>query len=181
MKKTVVMIVLVLIAAAGCKQQRQETQSPAGPVTYPGSVVMKSPEEIRQLEELAKRAPMNADAWTALGNALMDSNRFGEAVDAYQKSLAINPKNVDVRVDMGTCLKNSGKPQRAVEEYRKAIQIDPNHRNAHRNMGVVLAFDLHDSKGAIREFEKYLELTPNAPDAANVRQTVDALKTGKIQ
>ncbi len=181
MKKTVVIIVLVLIAAAGCKQQRQETQSPAGPATYPGGATMKSPEEIKQLEELAKMAPMNADAWTTLGNAFMDSNRFAEAVDAYQKSLAINPKNVDVRVDMGTCLKNSGRPQQAVEEYRKAIQIDPNHRNAHRNMGVVLAFDLHDSKGAIREFEKYLELMPNAPDAANVRQTIDALKTKKIQ
>ncbi len=182
MKKTVAMIVLLLITAAGCKQQqqqRQETQSPAGPVAYPGGVIMKSPEEIKQLEELTKRAPMNADAWTALGNALMDSNRFKEAVDAYQKSLAINPKNVDVRVDMGTCLKNSGRPQQAIEEYRKAIQIDPNHLNAHRNMGVVLAFDLHDSKGAIREFEKYLELTPNAPDAANIRQTVDALKAGK--
>ncbi len=118
---------------------------------------------------------MNADAWTALGNALMDSNRFGEAVDAYQKSLAINPKNVDVRVDMGTCLKNSGRPQLAVEEYRKAIKIDPNHRNAHRNMGVVLAFDLNDKKGAIREFEKYLELVPNAPDAADIRQTISAL------
>jgi cytochrome c-type biogenesis protein CcmH/NrfG len=177
MKKTVVMIMLVLIAAAGCSQQRQEPKGQAG---YPGgAVMMKSPEEIQQLEQLAKQAPKNADAWILLGNALMDSSRFGEAVDAYQKALALTPKNVDVRVDMGTCLKNSGRPQQAIEEFRKAIQINPGHLYAHRNMGVVLAFDLKDKKGAAKEFEKYLELAPNAPDAGEIRQLVQKLKSGQ--
>jgi cytochrome c-type biogenesis protein CcmH/NrfG len=177
MKKTVVMIMLVLIAAAGCSQQRQE---PKGQVAKPGGpAVMISPEEVRQLEQLAKQAPKNAGAWIVLGNALMDSSRFGEAVDAYQKALALSPKNVDVRVDMGTCLKNSGRPEKAVEEFRKAIQINPGHLYAHRNMGVVLAFDLKDKKGAAKEFEKYLELAPNAPDAGEIRQLVQNLKSGQ--
>jgi tetratricopeptide (TPR) repeat protein len=176
MRKIFLAVMLVLIAATGCSQQRQEPKGKAG---YPGAAVVISPEEIQMLEQTAKQSPKNAAAWTALGNALMDSNRFGEAADAYRKALALDPKNVDVRVDMGTCLKNSGRPQLALEEYRKAIQMNPNHLYAHRNMGVVLAFDLKDKKEAIREFEKYLAIAPNAPDAGEIRQMVQNLKSGQ--
>jgi cytochrome c-type biogenesis protein CcmH/NrfG len=176
MKKTFVLFVLILIALTGCNQQPQQQK---GQAPYPGGVPMKSPEEIRQLEQLAKQAPKSAEAWNMLGNALMDSNRFAEAVDAYRKSLEIEPKNTNVRVDMGTCLRNSGKPQEAVDEYKKAIKVDPNHINANRNLGVVLAYDLNDKKGAAKAFERYLELAPNAPDAQEIRQLVQSLKAGK--
>jgi len=177
MRKRFLVLVLVLIAAAGCSQQRQEPKGQAG--SPGGPAVATSPEVMRLLEQTAKQSPKNAAAWIALGNALMDSNRFGEAADAYQKALVLDPKNVDVRVDMGTCLKNSGKPQQAVEEYRKAIKLNPNHVYAHRNMGVVLAFDLKDKKEAAKEFEKYLELAPNAPDTGEIRQMIQNLKSGQ--
>jgi tetratricopeptide (TPR) repeat protein len=177
MKKIVVLIVLVLIAAAGCTQQKQEQK---GQGAYPpGAAPMVTPGQIKLLEETAKANPKNADAWTALGNALMDSGRFSEAIGAYQKSLDIDPKNVDVRVDMGTCYKNIAKPERAIEEYRRALKINPNHPFAHRNSGVVLAFDLHDKAQGIKEFEKYLDLAPNAPDAGQIRHTIQQLKAGK--
>ena len=177
MIKRVLVIALILIAATGCNRQRQEPKGRAG---YPGgAAAVVSPEEIRLLGQAAKQSPKNAAAWIAFGNALMDSNRFSEAADAYQKALALDPKNVDVRVDRGTCLKNSGRPQQAVEEYRKAIQLNPNHIYAHRNMGVTLAFDLKEKKEAAREFEKYLALAPNAPDAGEIRQMVQQLKSGQ--
>ena len=174
MKKVFIVIVLALVAVTGCKQPQEKA-----PVGYTGGVPMKSPEEMRQLEDMAKQAPKNGDVWIALGNAYMDSRRYNEAVDAYQKALVIYPKNVDVRVDRGTCLKNSGKPAMALEEYKQAIKIDPKHLYAHRNMGIVLAFDLKDAKGAIKEFEKYLELSPTAQDAADIRQMIQNMKSGK--
>ncbi len=175
MKKLVVLIALVSALMAGCSQ-RQEQKGPAGDQGVSPAVI--SPEEIRMLEETAKQSPKNAKAWIALGNALMDANRGGDAADAYGKALVLDPKNVDVRVDRGTCLRTAGRPQEAVEEYRKAIQINPYHAFAHRNMGVVLAFDLHEKKEAIKEFNKYLELAPNAPDAGEIRKTVESLKAG---
>ncbi len=175
MKKSVV-FVLILAAALGCNRQQQEQKGQAG---LPGGPALISPEEIRMLEQTAKQSPKNEKAWIALGNALMDTNRPAEAAEAYEKALVLDPKNVDARVDRGTCLRNSGRPQQALEEYRKAQQINPYHAFAHRNMGVVLAFDLHDKKGAVREFEKYLELAPNAPDAADIRRTVESLKAGR--
>ena len=176
MKKAVILFVLILAATTGCSRQQQEKKGQAG---YPAGPAIISPEEIRMLDQTARQSPKNANAWIALGNALMDSNRAGEAADAYEKALALDPKNVDVRVDRGTCLRSAGRPQQAVEEYRKAMQINPYHAFAHRNMAVVLAFDLHDKKAGVKEFEKYLELAPNAPDADEIRKTVVSLKSGR--
>jgi cytochrome c-type biogenesis protein CcmH/NrfG len=176
MKRTILFIVLVLVVVSGCDQRKDAAK---GQAPMPGAPMMKSPEEIRQLEQLAKQAPKNAEAWIMLGNALMDSNRFSEGADAYGKALALDPKNVNVRVDRGTCLRNMGKPQEAVEEYKKALKIDPNHINANRNMGVVLTYDLNDKKGAIKAFEKYLEVAPAAPEAASIRQLLQELKSSK--
>jgi tetratricopeptide (TPR) repeat protein len=106
----------------------------------------------------------------------MDTYRFNEAIAAYQNALELDPKNVDVRVDMAICYRNIGNPQKAVEEFRKAITINPNHLNAHRNLGVVLAFDLGDKKQAAKEWEEYLRLAPNAPDANQLRQEIAKLK-----
>ncbi len=176
MKRTCVLIVLstIMVVTGGCKQKTEEKSE----VTYsqPTAPAAVPTVEIDMLQREAKMHPKSKDAWTNLGNALMDSQRFSEAIDAYQKSLALDPKNVDVRVDMGTCYRGVGKFDKAVEEYRKALAIDPKFPNGHRNLAVVLANDLRQNKQAIQEFQKYLELVPNAPDAAVIRQTIQQLQ-----
>ncbi len=173
MKKILVVMAVVLLIAS-CKQKEEpkaQYQFPTGPV--------QTQDDIKLLEDFVKKEPGNVHGWIRLGNTLMDNRRFAEAVDAYQKALAIDPKNVDVRVDMGTCYRNIGKPDTAVTEYKKALEIDPRHINAHKNLGVVLADDLHDRAGAVKEFEKVLEIAPNEPDAMQIRQMIQQLKEAK--
>jgi tetratricopeptide (TPR) repeat protein len=109
----------------------------------------------------------------------MDTSRFHEAIDAYQKVLELDPKNVDVIVDMGTCYRGIKRSDRAAEEYRKAIAINPRHLNAHRNLGTVLLFDLGNKKQGIKELEEYLRLSPNTPDANQIRQEIARMKAAK--
>lgn len=179
MKRIIISLIVMVVALAGCQQRQEQKQGQGqGPVAYPGGMApLITPQQIAQLEQIAKANSNNKDGWIALGNALMDVRRFGEAVDAYQKSLALDPNNVDVRVDMGTCLRGIGQSDKALAEYRKAMKINPNHLNAHRNAGVVLAFDLNKPAEAIKEFEIYLKLSPGAPDAQQIRQTIQELKT----
>lgn len=164
---------VVLVGLTGCQQQERSAAPSQG--VYPAPQMI-SPQQIENLRSIAKSNPKNAAAWTTLGNALMDSQRFNEAIEAYAQSLALDPKNVNVRVDMGTCYRNIGKPEIAVQEFRKGLAIEPNHINGHRNLGVVLAFDLNDRAGAIKEFEKYLALLPNAQDAGQIRAAIEDLK-----
>jgi len=162
---------VLLIAFAGCKEKESSRPLP-GAVTSPVS----SENEIRLLNEILKDDPKNLNAIIKLGNILMDARRFDEAVDAYRKALDIDPSNVNVRVDMGTSYRYAGMPQKAVEEFRKAVKADPKHPYAHLNLGVVLAFDLGDTKGGIREFETFLKLAPNDPRAAEVGEEIKRLK-----
>lgn len=169
--KTFIMSVLFLFIAASC-QQKQEPK----PVGQMPQGQIQAQEEITLLKEMTTKDPGNGKAWIRLGNLLMDTNRFGEAIDSYQKALDIDPANVDVRVDMGICYRNTGKPDVAAKEFGKAIEINPSHVIAHKNLAIVLAYDLHDSAGAVREFEKSLQLAPNAPDAERIRNEIQKLK-----
>ena len=180
MKRAFLVFVALVIAlgAVGCKKQERTQQQ----LNYSGAPVQPALPSLTQIEPLRKAAeasPKSAAAWINLGNALMDLQRFGEAVDAYEKALVLEPKNVPVLVDQGTCYRGIGKFDKAVEQYRKAIRFAPDFPNAHRNLGVVLAYDLHDAKEGIKEFQKYLELMPNAPDAEQMRQTIQELSAGK--
>ncbi|MBI5846412.1 MAG: tetratricopeptide repeat protein [Nitrospirae bacterium] len=181
MKKIAVVVLLSVVAAYGCQQKEgsapqfqppvgQQGQMPAG------SGPLQGFDKVKMLQDAAAKDPKNINAWTELGNILMDSKRYAEAVDPYQKALAIDPKNVDIRVDMGTCLRESGKPDMAVAEYKKALEINPNHINANKNMAVVLAYDLKDAKQAGKYFEKALSLAPNAPDAGAIKAEIEKLK-----
>ena len=180
MKRIVLFALIIIAVSSGCKQQQQsqwgQGQAGQNPVVAPPPMVMNQA-EIQKLESIAKANPKNANAWAMLGNALMDAQRFAEAIIAYQRSLDIDPKNVDVRVDMGTCYRGVGQPDKAIEEYRKGMQTNPRHAMAYMNAGVVYAYDLGKKAEAIKAFEKYLELAPGAPNAADIRQEIQKLKS----
>ena len=171
MKRIFIACLASLLFLAHCQKKEEPKVQPP----FPGGPV-QGRTEIPLLQDLVRKDPKNLGAWIRLGNNLMDSYRFKEAVEAYQKALELDPKNVDVRVDMGTCYRNIGRPEKAVEEYRKAIALDPNHVNAHRNLGIVLAFNTGDKKQAAKELEEYLRLAPNAPDANQMRQEIARLR-----
>src|ERR1041385_5098457 len=68
-----------------------------------------SPEELlaKVNEELAKN-PKNTTLMTAYANFLFDRGRFNEAVEWFQKAIAVQPDNLDTRADYGTALWNAG-------------------------------------------------------------------------
>jgi tetratricopeptide (TPR) repeat protein len=174
MNKIVVVVSFITLVTIGCQQQEQKQRQ----VTYTPAVPPVQ-SQIDQMEQAAKMAPKNTQVWVNLGNAMMDAQRYGEAIDAYGKALALEPKNAPVLVDQGTCYRRVRKFDKAVEQYRKALKIDPNFPNGHRNLGVVLAFDLNKKPEAVKEFNRYLELAPNSPDADAIRQTVRELMSEK--
>jgi len=176
MKKLFIMVALVMFASAGCQKEepKPQYQFPTGP----GGTVQSMDQE-KMLREAIEKDPKNVNALITLGNLMMDSSRFSEAVDAYQKALDLDPKNTDVRVDMGTCYKNMGKPDFAVKEYRQALEVNPQHVMALKNLGVVYAYELHDNKEAVKVFEKMLAIAPNDRDAERIKQEIQKLKAAK--
>lgn len=181
MKRMFMISCIVLFAFSGCQQKddsKPQFQPPVGQTGQGavGSGPIQGFDKVKLLQEAVAKDPKNTNAWIELGNILMDTKRYAEAVESYGKALVLDPKNVDVRVDMGTCLKQSGNPDMAIKEYKTALEINPNHLNANKNMAVVFAYDLKDNRQAVKYFEKALALAPNDPDAGAIRAEIEKLK-----
>lgn len=130
-------------------------------------------DRIAMLEKVVAQNPDDGKTWQELGNLYFDTARHAEAIDAYNKSLAILPGNPNVLTDLGVMYRRSGKPKMAIEAFDRAIAADPGHETSRFNKGIVLLHDLNDEKGAIAAWRGLLEINPLA--MAPNGQTVDEL------
>ncbi|MCD6036432.1 MAG: hypothetical protein K0S67_316 [Nitrososphaeraceae archaeon] len=94
------------------------------------------------------------------GTDVYDLGKYQEALEYYDKALAIDP-NYDVALySKGSALSKLGKDQEALEWYDKALAIDPNYVAALNNKGTSLD-DLGNYQEAIEWFDKALAIDPN--------------------
>jgi cytochrome c-type biogenesis protein CcmH/NrfG len=129
--------------------------------------------EIEGLKAMAEKAPDNVEAWIQLGHIYFDTGQANEAIQAYEKALAIAPNNANVLTDLGVMYRRSKRPKKAVENFDKAIQVDSGHEIARFNKGIVLLHDLSDTEGALEAWRELVAINPDA-QAPN-GQTVKAL------
>ncbi|MCF6246636.1 MAG: tetratricopeptide repeat protein [Desulfobacula sp.] len=137
--------------------------------------------KILSLEQYLKTNSKDAKAWAQLGNMFFDSDQYTNAIDAYQKSLAITPDQVGVITDMGVMYRRNKQPQKAIEAFDKVILIDPTYETSRFNKGIVLLHDLNDIEGGIRAWEKIVEMNPvaMAPNGDSVDALIQKMKTKK--
>ena len=117
---------------------------------------------IQDLELKTSMDPKDVASWTRLGNTYFDSNQYGKAISAYEKSLALAPDDPDVWTDLGVMYRRNKQPEKAIESFDKAIAADPRHETSRFNKGIVLMHDLEDRDGAIKAWEGLVRINPNA-------------------
>jgi len=99
------------------------------------------------------------DVFALLGKLDKQSQRFKE--DA-----------VRVHYNLGNTYFQKGKYRQAVEEYKKALELSPSDAAAHFNLAYVSIEHLRDPHTAVRHFQEYLFLLPDAEDAPLVREKI---------
>ena len=129
----------------------------------------------------AKANPDNAATWIRLGNVYFDTGRHQQAIEAYEKSLALAPNDADVLTDLGVMYRRSDRPQEAVASFDRAIAVDPKHETARFNKGIVFLHDLGDEKSAIEAWESLVAVNPVAmtPSGMSVDEMVTQMKSQK--
>ncbi|MBE0618792.1 MAG: tetratricopeptide repeat protein [Proteobacteria bacterium] len=151
----------------------------AGPtptVAPPGTALGSMAAEIRELRNIVEKNPDNATAWVRLGNLYFDTDQFMEAIDAYSKSLELQPNDPDVITDRAIMYRRIGDFDQAVADLRRAAEISPTHLNSLLNLGVVLRYDLNDVAGAIQAWKGYLARNPPADMAEKIRKEIETLQ-----
>jgi len=107
-----------------------------------------------------------------------DRQYVKKAIMAYNKALELDPNNPNVLTDLGVMYRRKGQPSEAIKAFDKAINIDPRLEPPRFNKGVVMLHDLNDSEGAIKAWEKLVEVNPFARAQGNelVVEVLEKLK-----
>jgi cytochrome c-type biogenesis protein CcmH/NrfG len=135
---------------------------PGTPPTAKAPLTQAQSDTLAMLEQATKTNPDNVQAWTQLGHLNSDLDRYAEAIEAYQKSLALDPSRPDVWTDMGVMYRRSAKPKKAIECFDHALSLNGRHQTALYNKGVVLMHDLNDLDGAIAAWKALVKINPDA-------------------
>jgi tetratricopeptide (TPR) repeat protein len=141
--------------------------------------------EYDKAEEAYKKAteikPDYAEAYNGLANIYNAERKFDLAAEASKKAMDAGPGlqggagNPDAMFNQGVILWNAGKIPEAKKQFEAVVAANPNHAEAHYQLGMALVNE-GNLQGAGAEFQKYLELAPNGPNAATAKSLLAQLK-----
>jgi len=147
--------------------------SPQQQQAVPPEMLAKAAEPL--LTQL-KSNPNDFDTLAKLGNLYYDSQAYAQAIDYYEKALAVQPNNPDVRTDLGTAYWYTGDADKAIASFQKALAIRPNHPGTLFNLGIVMWQGKKDPKGAVVAWEKLLQANPDYPQKDQVQMLIERAK-----
>ena len=160
--------------AAG--QPAADTGSAAG--LPPGHPAIDSAAALQALESVANQNSKDPQAAVQVANNLYDQRQYAQAIEWYQKALALAPKNVNARTDMGTSYFLLGRPQDALRVYHQSLEIDPSHEPTMFNIIVVDLEGTHDLQAARKAWETLNARDPAYPGLDQMKKQIDDATRG---
>jgi len=108
--------------------------------------------------------PSAAEGPFAEGLRAQDAGHLSEAIQAYRKSIRLDPADYDAHYNLGLALMAGGNVSQALVAYESALAIRPESPDARYNFALALkkANYLQD---AVNELQKLLSIYPNEPRA----------------
>ena len=105
-------------------------------------------------------------AHNSLGDALMQSGQFAEALIHFQEAVRLEPTYVEAINNSGNAQQVLGRSDDAIASYRAALKIAPDNAEVHYNCGVVLQ-QRKQWHEAIEHYREALLIKPNFAPAHN--------------
>ncbi|MBF0179587.1 MAG: tetratricopeptide repeat protein [Magnetococcales bacterium] len=92
----------------------------------------------KQARDLVRRMPGHGFGWKALGGALQEQGRDGEALVCLQRALALLPEDVATWINAGVALQRLNRHEEAEGHLRKALALAPEFTRIHWNLAHLL-------------------------------------------
>ena len=99
-----------------------------------------------------------------LGLQLMESGRYGEAIEVFSASLR-EEEDASTRINLGRALRANGQSGEALLEYQRVLGASPQNALAKFDLGLLLWEDRHDSASAIDCFRAAVRIAPSFSEA----------------
>ena len=120
---------------------------------------------ITLLQQTTQAEPKQDLLWAYLGDAQRGAKKYTDAIDSYQKALAIKPNTGPYLSGLADAYAKSGQTDKAVQQYAAAAQADPTNAGTYYyNEGAVLT-NTGKIDEALAAFDKSHQLDPNRADA----------------
>ena len=129
------------------------------------------PGGISELRRSISLDPMSDVSNHALGLALLNGERYLEAVDFLSRARDLKPDDVTVRLDLAAAFRLSGYPKDALKECAISKQLDP--RVARTSLEEALAHhDLAEFQEALECLDNLLQWRPKDTNARRVKAEI---------
>ena len=102
--------------------------------------------------------------WNIMGASAFQIGMLNEAIDAYKKTILLNPNFADAYCNMGVALNQKGNVDEAIELYNKALSIMPDYADAYYNLGNALK-DQGKFDEAIEAYKSAVLIKPDYAEA----------------
>ena len=131
--------------------------------------------ELRNPHEVAGAHPSTVDARPLVENALvaLEAGALDVALSSARQAVAADPQLAEARLALARVYRRMGRSADAGEELRRAVQLDALNAAIYLELGYVSAAR-GDFGEAVASWERYLRMATDAPDAAAVRDALDA-------
>lgn len=105
-----------------------------------------------------------------LGTLLHAQQRFAEAIDVDREALVRQPGAVALRNNLAEAYRAAGDAAAARREFATVLRQNPRYAPAHYGLALLDDVEHGDRRQAAAHYRRYLELAPDATDAARVRE-----------
>jgi tetratricopeptide (TPR) repeat protein len=107
------------------------------------------------------------------------AGQYSQAISAYQAILRRDPRNVDALTHLGLIVALGGHADEALATIDRALAVDPQYPPALLYRGQVLYEQKQDTPGAIKSWEKFLQVAPPGEDRDRVQKLVAEARARK--
>lgn len=110
------------------------------------------------------------------GYVLVEMKKFSEAKEEFIVCLKLDSRNSDALLNLGNIMKREGKFKEAEKFYCSALSCEEDKAWAHYDLGILYSEELKNNTQAIKHLQRFLELSPNAPQRSSVENLIKTLK-----
>ena len=131
--------------------------------------------ELGNYDEALRFREYYADPYYNLGKLYAEKGSYERAISYYQKALLLEPDDAETHYNLGKAYYDIGLYNKAELEFEEALRLNPNLSEPHLNLGVIYLNHLKDEQKALLHLQNSLILSPDQPQAAEIKRVIAAL------